>query len=120
MTKNGAVTIFHNPRCSTSRGVLAMIRETGVEPYVVEYMQVGWTPDQLQELASAIGVAPAGLLRRKEALVQELGLAKASPEAVLDAMVAHPVLVERPIVVTPRGTVLCRPPERLWEVLERP
>lgn len=112
------VTIFHNPRCGTSRNTLAIIRAAGYEPKVVEYVQTGWDKDQLRSLLAAMGKRPAEVLRSKEALVAELGLKGASDEAILDAMVAHPILVERPIVVTPKGVVLARPSEKVAEVLE--
>lgn len=110
-------TIFHNPNCSTSRNVLAMIREAGHAPEVVQYLKAGWTRAQLQQLLKAMGRTPRDILRTKEKLAAELGLAEASAEEILDAMVAHPVLVERPIVVTPKGTVLARPKEAVAALL---
>ena len=114
------VTIFHNPACGTSRNTLAAIRESGVEPTVVEYLKAGWTKPQLQDLLGKLALRPRGILRTKGALAAELGLTdpSASDDAILDAMVAHPVLVERPIVVSPRGTVLARPSERVFEILD--
>lgn len=117
--KPSPVTIFHNPQCSTSRNVLSAIREAGVEPVVVDYLKLPYTREQLATLLRAMGMSASGLLRRKGDLYD--GLVQAKPERSdaewLDLMVKHPVLVERPIVVTPRGTVLCRPKERLQEVL---
>ncbi|QBM28024.1 MULTISPECIES: arsenate reductase (glutaredoxin) [Hydrogenophaga] len=117
--KPSSITIFHNPQCSTSRNVLAAIRETGVEPEVIDYLKQPYTREQLTALLKAMGMSAGELLRRKGDLYA--GLAEANPERSdaewLDLMVQHPVLVERPIVVTPRGTVLCRPKERLQEVL---
>lgn len=110
-------TIFHNPRCGTSRQVLAMIQEAGHEPQVVEYMKTGWTQPQLRALLKAMGASPRDILRRKERLAGELGLADAVDGQILDAMVQHPVLVERPIVITPRGAVLARPKERVAPLL---
>ncbi|MBS7810257.1 arsenate reductase (glutaredoxin) [Roseococcus pinisoli] len=110
-------TIFHNPNCTTSRNVLAMIREAGHEPEVVQYLKTGWTEPQLQQLLKAMGRTPRDLLRTKERLAAELGLRDAQPETILDAMVAHPVLVERPIVVTPKGTVLARPKDAITPFL---
>jgi arsenate reductase (glutaredoxin) len=119
MAATDAVTIYHNPRCSTSRTVLGLLREAGIEPEVVEYLKTGWTRAGLDGILARMSATPKEILRRKEALAQELDLERASDAAILDAMVAHPVLVERPIVVAPRGTVLCRPVERVWEVIER-
>lgn len=116
------ITIYHNPRCGTSRNTLAMIRETGEEPTVIEYLRDPPSRERLLELASASGLGVRGLLRAKEALHAELGLDDpARTEAdLIDAMVAHPVLINRPIVVTPLGTRLCRPSERVLEILPRP
>lgn len=114
------VTIFHNPACGTSRNTLAAIRQTGVEPVVVEYLKAGWTKAQLQDLLGKLALRPRDILRVKGALAAELGLTdpSASDDAILDAMVAHPVLVERPIVQSPRGTVLARPSERVFDILD--
>jgi len=114
------VTIFHNPACGTSRNTLAAIRETGVEPVVVEYLKAGWTKAQLQDLLGKLGMGARGILRVKGTPAAELGLTdpSASDDAILEAMVAHPVLVERPIVVTPRGAVLSRPSERVFGILD--
>lgn len=113
------VTIFHNPKCSTSRQVLEMIRECGVEPTVVDYLKTGWTEAQLSGLLSAMGAKPRDILRIKGGLAEEMGLTDpdATDEAILGAMIADPVLVERPIVQGPRGAVLARPKERVFEVL---
>ena len=114
------VTIHHNPRCGTSRNTLEMIRASGYEPEVVEYMQTGWTLDQLKTLFAQAGIAPREALREKEArsLRPQL-LDGADDDAILQAMVEEPVLVNRPIVVTPRGAALCRPSERVFDLLER-
>jgi len=113
------VTIYHNPQCSTSRTALALLRERGVEPEIVDYKTVGWTRPLLQTLAKDAKVPVSGFLRRKEALAVELGLTgeDASEAALLDAMVAHPILVDRPIVRGPNGVVLGRPAERVLEVI---
>lgn len=118
MTKPSTV-IFHNPACSTSRNTLARLRNAGREPTVIEYLKTGWTRDQLRELASKSGGGVRGLLRKKEKLASELGLLNqdASDEQLLEAMIAHPVLVDRPIVVTERGVRLCRPSETVDELL---
>jgi arsenate reductase len=113
------VTIFHNPACGTSRNTLAAIRDKGVEPKVVEYLKVGWTKDQLKALLKRGGLTPRDVLRVRGTPAEELGLTdpKATDDQVLDAMVAHPILVERPIVQTPKGVVLARPMERVLDVL---
>ena len=113
------ITIYHNPRCSNSRKALALIRDSGVEPDVIEYLQQPPTRERLHELAQASGEGVRGLLRGKEALCAELGLddPARSDDELLDAMRAHPVLINRPIVATPLGVRLCRPPERVLEIL---
>jgi arsenate reductase len=114
-----SVTIFHNPACTTSRKALAAIRDSGVEPEVVEYLKTGWTVPQLKRLLAAMGKTPRDVLRVRGTPADELGLTKpgASDEAILKAMTEHPVLVERPIVVTPKGAVLARPLEALTPLL---
>ncbi|WP_374659071.1 arsenate reductase (glutaredoxin) [Phenylobacterium sp.] len=115
------VTIFHNPACGTSRNTLAMIRAAGYAPAVVEYLQVGWTRDQLSDLAAAAGMTLRQLLREKATPADELGLLAddVDDDRLLDAMLAHPILVNRPIVATPRGVKLCRPSEAVFDLLER-
>lgn len=108
-------TIFHNPNCSTSRTVLAALREAGQAPKVVEYLKVGWTKAQLKDLLKRMGGAPRDILRRKEPLAKDL--ADADDDALLAAMVAHPILVERPIVVTDKGVALCRPADKVQALL---
>jgi len=117
MTKS--VTIYHNPKCSTSRQVLEMIEASGAKPTVVEYLKTGWTKPQLKQLFAAAGVTPRRALRTKAPEADELGLLdpKVSDAKILDAMIAHPVLVERPFVVTPKGALLARPKERVRELL---
>lgn len=112
------VTIFHNPNCSTSRKALDAIRAAGHTPVVVEYLKAGWTKDQLRGLLREMGLEPADILRRKGDLPGELGLLEpgVGDDAILDAMVAHPVLVERPIVRSAKGTVMARPLERIDQV----
>ena len=114
-----AITIYHTPRCGTSRNTLAMIRNSGVEPEVIEYLQHPPTLERLRELAGAAGVGVRGLLRAKEPLCAELGLDDASvdEDTLLQAMVANPVLINRPVVVTPLGTRLCRPSVVVLEIL---
>lgn len=113
------VVIYHNPSCGTSRNTLALLREKGLEPKVVEYLKTGWTADQLAGLTALMGVGAQAILRTRGGRAEELGLTRAGvPDAeIFAAMVAEPVLVERPIVVTPKGAVLCRPMEKVLEVL---
>ena len=121
MSDEFPITIYYNPRCGTSRNALAMIRDAGYEPTVVEYMKTGWTRPQLQQLFAAMGAKPRDVLRAKEAQAAELGLLApdVDDDRILDAMVAHPVLVNRPIVVTPKGTKLARPAETVLSLLDR-
>ena len=116
---NSPVTIYHNPGCGTSRNVLAALREKGLAPVVVEYLKVGWTEPQLKALFERMGVAPRDLLRVRGTPAEELGLTRpgVTDAAILKAMVAHPILVERPIVTTARGAMLCRPADRLEALL---
>lgn len=115
------ITIFHNPACGTSRNTLAMIRAAGYEPTVVEYLHTGWTRPQLEELLAAMQARPRDILREKGTPAAELGLLDpgAADDQILDAMVEHPILVNRPIVVTPKGTKLSRPSEAVLTLLER-
>jgi arsenate reductase len=113
------ITIYHNPACGTSRNTLAMIRAAGYAPTVVEYLKTGWTRPQLEGLLAAMDVRARDLLREKEARATEPGLLDpaASEDRILAAMVEHPILVNRPIVVTPKGTRLCRPAEVVMSLL---
>jgi arsenate reductase len=115
------ITIYHNPNCGTSRNVLALIRAAGYEPEVIEYLEAGWTDPQLHGLLAAMDLRPRELLREKGTPAAELGLLEpdATDAAILEAMVAHPILVNRPIVTTPRGVKLCRPSELVLELLDR-
>ena len=119
MTETFPVTIYHNPDCGTSRNVLAMIRAAGYEPIVIEYLKVGWTRDQLESLLAAMSMGVRELLRENGTPAAALGLLDAAADRILDAMVEHPILVNRPIVVTPKGTALARPSERVFDLLER-
>ena len=114
------VTIFHNPKCGASRNTLGLIRAAGYEPRVVEYVKMGWAAPQLHALFAQMGARPRDVLRTKEALVEELELLKdaVSDDAIVQAMIDHPILVERPIVTSPKGAVLARPFEKVIEVLE--
>ena len=111
------VTLFHNPKCGTSRNALALLRDRGVEPAVVEYLKTGWDRATVERLASRSGLGLAGLLRRKEADAQALLDAQADDAAIMAAVLAKPVLIERPIVETDRGVVIGRPVERVLDVL---
>ncbi len=113
------VTVYHNPKCGTSRKVLDMVRASGVEPEVVEYLKTGWTADQLTRLAEQTGEGLKGLLRVRGTSAEDRGLTAddVSDAALLAAMVEDPVLVNRPIVVTPKGAALCRPAERVDALL---
>jgi len=115
------VTIYHNPACGTSRNTLAMIRAAGYEPTVVEYLQAGWTRPQLEQLLAAMPARPRDILREKATPATDLGLLhpSATDDQILDAMVEHPILVNRPIVVTPKGTRLCRPSEVVLDLLDK-
>jgi len=120
MTAKFPVVIYHNPKCGTSRNALAMIRAAGYEPQVVEYLKVGWTEKTLKGLLGAMKARPRDILREKGTPAAELGLT--DPDAkdadVLAAMIADPILVNRPIVTSPKGAVLARPSERVYEILE--
>jgi arsenate reductase (glutaredoxin) len=113
------VTIYHNPACGTSRKVLAAIRDSGTEPHVIEYLKTPPSRVELKRLLRDMGMTPRALLRRRGTPYDDLGLddPKQDDEALIDAMLAHPILIERPIVVTDRGVRLCRPAEKLAEIL---
>jgi arsenate reductase len=115
------VTIYHNPACGTSRNTLALIRGAGVEPVIVEYLKTPPSKELLHEIVAAVGSGVRPLLREKEARYAELGLAdpKWSDDELLDFVVRHPVLMNRPIVVTPRGAKLCRPAESVLDLLPK-
>ena len=116
------VTIWHNPACGTSRNTLAMIRASGEEPVVIEYLKEPPSRARLKELIAAMGITPRDLLREKGTPYAELGLSDPalSDDQLLDAMLAHPILINRPIVETPRGTRLCRPSEAVLDLLDHP
>jgi arsenate reductase (glutaredoxin) len=113
------ITIFHNPACGTSRNTLAMIRNSGAEPTVIEYLKTPPTKARLQQLLAAMGTGARALLREKGTPFEELDLAnpKWSDDALLDFMLQHPILINRPIVETPLGTRLCRPSELVLDLL---
>lgn len=114
------VVIFHNPKCGTSRNVLAAIRATGYEPEVVDYMTEGWTAPMLRALFAAAGITARQALRIKGTQAETLGLPDADEPTIIAAMVADPVLVNRPLVATPRGVRMVRPSEKIAELLDRP
>jgi arsenate reductase len=116
------ITIYHNPACGTSRNTLALIRNTGVEPEVIEYLVTPPSRETLLELIAAMGTPVRDLLRKKGTPYEELGLDNPalSDGALIDAMLSHPILINRPIVVTPLGTKLCRPSEVVLDILPLP
>lgn len=116
------VTIYHNPACGTSRNTLAMIRQSGEEPEVIEYLKTPPTRDRLVELLAAMGITARDLLRKKDTPYEALGLGEDrwSEDELVDFMMEHPILINRPIVVTDKGTRLCRPSEAVLEILPNP
>jgi arsenate reductase len=116
------IVIYHNPECGTSRNALAMIRNAGIEPHVIEYLKTPPSRVLLVELIARAGIAPRALLREKGTPFAELGLANAalSDDALIDAMMAHPALINRPLVVSPLGVKLCRPSETVLDLLPVP
>jgi arsenate reductase len=117
-----SVTIYHNPACGTSRNTLAMIRQSGERPEVIEYLKNPPDRARLIELIKAMGISVRALLREKGTPYSELGLADPgwSDDQLIDFMLAHPILINRPIVVTPKGTRLCRPSEAVLDLLDNP
>lgn len=115
------VVIHHNPACGTSRNVLAIIEAAGYTPVVIDYLETGWTRAQLLALFAAANLTPRAALRESKSPAKELGLLEpgVGDEALLEAMLAHPVLVNRPIVCTPKGVRLCRPSEAVLDLLDR-
>lgn len=110
-------TIYHNPRCSTSRKTLDLLRENGIEPTVVQYLKTPPSRAELEKMIRDAGIEVRTAVRKKEALYTELGLADAGDDELLDAMAQHPILIERPFVVTPKGTRLARPIDAVREIL---
>ncbi|KZD12538.1 arsenate reductase (glutaredoxin) [Oceanibaculum pacificum] len=117
-----SITVYHNPKCGTSRNTLAMIRQSGEEPAIIEYLRTPPSRPMLLALIAAAGLTVRAALRAKEPLCAELGLDDPAidDDALLDAMLAHPILINRPFVVTPKGVRLCRPSELVLEVLPNP
>ena len=118
----GPVTIYHNPACGTSRNTLAMIRATGAEPVVIEYLKTPPSRAELRDLVRRMGIPLRTVLRKKGTPFAELGLddSALSDDALLDAIEQHPILINRPIVVTPKGVRLCRPSETVLDLLDAP
>ena len=116
------ITIYHNPACGTSRNTLAIIRQSGEEPQVIEYLKTPPSRERLVELIEAMAMTPRQLLREKGTPYAELGLGdpKWSDDEILDFMLAHPILINRPIVVSPLGAVLARPSEAVLDILPNP
>jgi len=115
------IVIHHNPDCGTSRNVVEIVRAAGYTPEIIEYLKTGWTRPQLLALFAAAGLTPRAALREAKSPAKELGLLdpSVSDDALLDAMIAHPVLVNRPIVATPKGVKLCRPSDAVLDLMER-
>jgi arsenate reductase len=116
-----SVTIYHNPSCATSRKVLGLIRDAGIEPDIILYLKTPPSKLELTELLKRLNLRPRDILRRRGTPYDELGLEDRglSDSELVDAMVAHPILIERPIVITAEGAALCRPPERVLEILSQ-
>lgn len=116
------ITIYHNPACGTSRNTLALIRNSGAEPEVIEYLKTPLDKQRLQQLLQAMGIGARELLREKGTPYTELGLADPhwADDQLIDFMVQHPLLMNRPVVVTPKGAMLCRPSERVLDILPDP
>jgi arsenate reductase len=121
MSEDFPVTVYHNPACGTSRNTLAMIGAAGYQPTVIEYLKTGWTREILRQLLATMGARPRDILREKGTPAAALGLTEpgVTDAQILDAMVQHPVLVNRPIVITPKGVKLCRPSEAVFDLLDR-
>lgn len=122
MTNTASITIYHNPQCTTSRNVLALIRNTGVEPELIDYLRTPPSRERLLQLLACLGITVRQLLRQKGTPFDELQLGNPAltDDALLDALVAHPILMERPIVITPLGARVCRPSEAVLDLLPSP
>lgn len=114
---SASATIYHNPRCGTSRKTLQLLRDRGIEPTIVKYLDTPPSRDELAGLISAAGLTPRQAIRSKESVYKDLGLADADDAALLDAMAEHPILIERPLVVTDRGVRLARPIDDVEDIL---
>jgi arsenate reductase len=115
--ENNVAVVYHNPKCSTSRKTLDLLRDNGYEPSIVQYLKTPPSRTQLIELITDAGIEVRAAVRKREALYAELGLADASDDELLDAMAAHPILIERPFVTTAKGTRLARPIDSVREIL---
>ena len=117
-----SVTIYHNPACGTSRNTLGLIRNAGIEPHVIEYLKDPPTRAELVSLIERMGIGPRDLLRKKGTPYAELGLddPNLTDDQLIDAMIEHPILINRPVVVTPHGVKLCRPSEEVLDILPQP
>jgi arsenate reductase len=111
------VTMTHNPACGTSRAVLAILRERGIEPEIIEYLKTPLQRGEIMALVKQMNVHLRDVVRSKESIYSQLGLAKVDDDTLLETMVLHPILLNRPIVTTPKGTKLCRPSETVAEIL---
>lgn len=122
MESDTKVTIYHNPKCGTSRNVLGLIRNAGIEPRVIEYLETPPTRDELVDLISRMGISPRDLLRKKGTPYHDLGLddPALTDDQLIDAMMEHPILINRPVVVTPDAVRLCRPSEMVLDILPSP
>jgi arsenate reductase (glutaredoxin) len=114
---SGDTVIYHNPKCSTSRKTLDLLRDNGIEPQIVQYLKTPPSRAELVRMIRAAGIDVRTAVRKREPLYAELGLADASDDELLDAMAEHPILIERPFVVTPKGTRLARPIDAVREIL---
>ncbi|ABE65013.1 arsenate reductase (plasmid) [Nitrobacter hamburgensis X14] len=116
------ITIYHNPDCGTSRNTLAMIRQSGIEPEIIEYLKQPPSREKLIELMTRMGISPRDLLRQKGTPYDDLELAdlRWTDDELIDFMIAHPILINRPVVVTPKGVKLCRPSEEVLSILPNP
>lgn len=121
-TTTADIIVYHNPKCGTSRNTLGLIRNAGIEPTVIEYLKTPPTRSTLVDLIARAGLRPRALLRAKEAPYAELGLADETlpDDVIVDAMMAHPILINRPLVVSPLGVKLCRPSEEVLDLLPTP
>lgn len=117
MSKSTDSVVYHNPRCSTSRKTLDLLRDNGIEPTVVQYLKTPPSRAQLVKMINDAGIDVRTAVRKRESLYDELNLAEASADELLDAMAEHPILIERPFVVTPKGTRLARPVDAVREIL---
>jgi arsenate reductase (glutaredoxin) len=118
---NFPVVIFHNPDCGTSRNVVSMVEAAGYQPEIIRYLEIGWTREQLLSLLTSAGLTPRTALRETKSPAKDLGLLEPDvlPETIIAAMLSHPILVNRPIVTTPKGTHLCRPSETVLDLLDK-